>query len=364
MTPTLDSHQETILEELMQNSFGAQYLYVPQRYLRGSGNDQPCDLAWFGNGVLVLFYLTSGKKSLEKQDEHNLKQARRWRRYWAQKPDQPLIGINRFGDQLNVTSKDVQLMVSISVVSHRSGIAFHDLNNKKQLGYTCTIPDQLIHAVSAFHGTVIDLLGIILSYSQNFRRHVVRHTATGPDRLSLIVEKQTQKIVNALKSGGHEDDKARADFDFVYKILDLNRLPASVGEKLLASATGREQTATFFCDMSALDYIMVAKAALAAIAQTNGGKLSITTMTTGLHLDWVIFATSIRARNMVNQFEESQKSIASLNKGHLPQIIYGYDLEGAEYRSPMMYCLPPERKSIQAQELVRATIHRLLSLRN
>ena len=56
MTLKLNSIQESVLEELMQKSFGAQNLYVPQNYKRGDREKEPCNLTWFGNGVLVLFY--------------------------------------------------------------------------------------------------------------------------------------------------------------------------------------------------------------------------------------------------------------------------------------------------------------------
>jgi len=40
-------------------------------------------------------------------------------------------------------------------------------------------------------------------------------------------------------------------------------------------------------------------------------------------------------------------------------MIFGYFMEGAEYRSPSMYTLPSMRKSIQAQHLVELTLQRL-----
>jgi hypothetical protein len=360
MRPTLASQQESVLEELMQSSFGAQYLYTPERYKKGSGNDEPCDLLWFSNGVLVLFYMTSGKKSIEKQDEHNLKQAHKWNKYWSSCPKTIVRGKNRYGDNLALQRNEVRLLASISVISHDVGIVFHPQKRNNSIdGFTCTIPEKLIHFISQFHGTVIDLLQILLQYSNNLLRHITRHSKLGPDRLRSIIEKHTNTTILPLRQENPDLKIKKEDFEFVYKILDTNRLPAHIGEKLALNQSVREHIGQYFCDLSARDYIVLAKCALAAISKTDGGRLSISAMTQGLFLDWVVFATTFRANNMIQLFNDLQESLERMEKKDLPLIIYAYDFEGAEYRSPSMYCMQPKRKSSQAETLMRATMQNI-----
>lgn len=358
MRPILASQQESVLEELMQSSFGAQHLFAPDRYQKGSGNDEPCDLLWFSNGVLVMFYMTSGRKSIEKQDEHNLKQAHKWNKYWSRCPTTVVNGTNRYGDKLELQRNQVRLVASISVISHDVGIVFHQQakSTNSLVGLTCTIPESLIHFISHFHGTVIDLLQIILKYSNNLIGHITRHTRSGPDRLRSIVEKHTAATLFSLQQESPNTSIKKEDFDFVYKILDINRLSADIGNKLGLDQSGREHISQYFCDLSAMDYIVIAKCALAAIGKTDGGKLSVSAMTQGLFLNWVIFATTFRANNMLKHFNDLQESLGQMGKKDLPLIIYAYDFEGSDYRSPSMYCMQPNRKTSQADTLLRATL--------
>jgi hypothetical protein len=172
----------------MQKSFGAQNLYVPNNYKKRKNREkEPCDLAWFGNGVLVLFYLTSGKKTIQKQDDHNLNQAKKWIKYWERTPTQHLEARNRFGDYLSIKFNDVEYCVCIPVISHCTGIVFHMLNENKPIGFTCTVPEALIHAVAQQHGTVIDLLEIIQKYSLKTRRNLMNHNVLGYEHLNSIV---------------------------------------------------------------------------------------------------------------------------------------------------------------------------------
>jgi hypothetical protein len=67
----MQSEQETVLEEFMQNSFGAQHLYVPREFRKGTAQREPADLAWSADGLVVLFYMTASTNKLVDQIEHN-----------------------------------------------------------------------------------------------------------------------------------------------------------------------------------------------------------------------------------------------------------------------------------------------------
>lgn len=356
MTQKLESIQESVLEELMQMSFGAQNLYIPRNYKKGikkNREKEPCDLIWYGNDVLVLFYLTSGNKTIEKQDEHNLKQANKWINYWKRQPKECLIAKNRYDDETSILFKDIQYCVCISVISHTTGIVFHKVNENKPIGYTCTVPEALIHSISGFHGTVIDLLAIIQKYSMNLWRHIVKHGPICGERLAVIVDKKIEEIDSIFNL--QADTKVNSDnFSFIYKFIDEYRLSDPFGNGL-SNSSGRQTVADYYCDMSARDYILLAITAEKVIERADNGRFSLAAETRGMYLDWVVCVTNISARNMMDFFDPLINAVKEKN---LPVLIYAYFFEGAEHRSPSMHIFP-ERKSTQAQHLVELVVQRL-----
>ena len=58
--PKLASEQESVLEELIQRSFGAQNFYIPRRYRRKKGSDEPCDLIVQNYAIDTKYRLGSG----------------------------------------------------------------------------------------------------------------------------------------------------------------------------------------------------------------------------------------------------------------------------------------------------------------
>jgi hypothetical protein len=54
----LQSRQEEILESFMEQLFGAPFLYVLEKRKRGkSGVQEPADLTWITDDLVVLFYM-------------------------------------------------------------------------------------------------------------------------------------------------------------------------------------------------------------------------------------------------------------------------------------------------------------------
>jgi hypothetical protein len=142
------------------------------------------------------------------------------------------------------------------------------------------------------------------------------------------------------------------DFDFVYKYLGIYRFPAHVGEKLTGSV--REEVARYFCDLSARDYIVIAKCALVAINKADGGKLSVQAMTNGLFLDWVVFVTKFGGDN-IKHIEKVQENLAQTGKDNLPLLIYECS-ELFDCRAPLMQIMPVDRTSSQAEALSRSIL--------
>ncbi len=81
----MQSSQEEAIAAFVQNSFGSQFLYVPREIRVTGGQREPADLAWINEDFVALFYLTSSeKKHFNRQNEHNLKQAREFLRKWKE----------------------------------------------------------------------------------------------------------------------------------------------------------------------------------------------------------------------------------------------------------------------------------------
>lgn len=350
MIPVLESDQETVLEGLMQHSFGAQNFYVPIRYKQGSSENEPCDLMWCNGQDVVLFYLTAGKKSLNLQDAHNLKQATKWIKRWSS-TGKPLKAKNRFDDVVELHFQSARSVSTISIISHLTGAVFHPSPRSVKNGFTCTVPESLIHAIAAFNGTVIDLLWVLDNYTNNISRVLLSHGRTGPDRLanSLCQLLENQKIVRARL---HTEVDNTDDLSFVLNLLGINRLPAPLGSELIKSLEGREQVVKYFGDMSACDFLLLSAACVATIKKTENQRLTVYARTQGMYLDWNIVATNFGARNSAELFAKFMESIKTTPYEHCPTIIFGYALEGMDYRGPSMYALQPKKVKSQAGFLI------------
>ena len=293
--------------------------------------------------MACLCFSTSGKKAIEKQDEHNLQQANKWINYWKRQPNHHLKATNRFGDKLSITFKEVKYCVCISVISHNTGIVFHNYNRNKPFGFTCTVPETLIHSISEFHGTIIDLLAIIHKYSTNLRRYITSHGPLSGERLGSIVNGKMKEI-NDLLTSYVDSEIRKSDFSFIYNMIDLKRLSASTEYKQLLNQSMRQLIADYYSDMSAKDFILLALAAAKTIDQTDSGKYSTLGITTGMHMNWVVYATSLFARNFGELFGTLDLVEANGQK-NLPMIVYLYSgIEGIEHRSPSMHTFPPTER--------------------
>lgn len=359
MNQQLASDQETALEALLQYSFGAQELFLPKIVRAGKGSHEPCDLFWSNGGAVVLFYLTSGGKSLVQQDDHNLRQARRWLQRWRT-TGVALEGTNRFGDRTSIRARDASTVTCVSVVSHPAGIVFHQSPPASSGGFMCTVSEGLVRTIAAMNGTVVDLLAVINSYADQLGRHLLAHRATGPERLAAVLsrlELRATAVRQRFKSLFESDRKN--DVEFVYSILGMNRMPAPYGARMVDSTAARKQIVDFFGDMSATDYLLLAAACVETIRATENARLTIAGRTAGMYLDWNIVATSLRARNAPEFLKEFLERTKGTPMEECPTVIFGYDMEGADYRGPTMFALPPKRGVRQADHLIGRTAARV-----
>ena len=152
----------------MQRSFGAPFLYEPRLIARGKGaRTEPADLAWVDRDLsfVVLFYMTESVREFDRQVDHNDRQARKYLRLWSSKgPAFGLRGINRYGDECYVPFAGVRLLLAVYVVSCPCGIEVRPNFDTGTRSATLCVPDQLIHWVSSYGGTIVDLLQIVETY--------------------------------------------------------------------------------------------------------------------------------------------------------------------------------------------------------
>jgi hypothetical protein len=112
----VENDHERLIARLCGASLGAPFVFAPDRWSKsekGPRNLEPADIAWFGNGVVVLMHLYRGKSSAEKALKHNLKNFKGWIKAW--RGGRRLTGSNSF-QSFDIGWDDFDHVILLSVV--------------------------------------------------------------------------------------------------------------------------------------------------------------------------------------------------------------------------------------------------------
>lgn len=337
----MQSNQETVLEEFMQKSFGAQFLYLPKKYAKGTAQREPADLAWVAQNSVVLFYLRSSKEALADQIKHNRNQAAGYHRLWStRKTSYALRGKNRFGDECFVPYNNVRYFLSILVVSEKCGVHFVPALTKDIASAVIVIPELLLHWIADFGGTIVDLLllidlcgaketdGSTLSFSE----------------LSVLVEKYVAKaFAIADPERRYISGVAKHDFLFIKEHLSRMRFPASMANGI-DNAESRHTISGIFGDLMLVEYANLAAVAEQAIEKSEPPifKSSHVFKIQGFYYSFVIGTVHLGSKNAV-EAALAMVSACKNEEGIVNSIFiqYGNFLDGRDYRTPLMMGLPP-----------------------
>jgi hypothetical protein len=245
----MQSDQETVLEEFMQHSFGAQHLYVPKKYRKGTAQREPADLAWSADGLVVLFYMTASTKKLKDQIEHNRRQANGYHRLWAtNKPQYALKGRNQFGDECSVSYDSVQVYLTLLVVSDECGIDILQPITPKTRNAVIVVPEMLLHRVAQFGGSIVDLLTLINIFLSSRLEANKKRNDNFAALSDLVSEYVQYSIKQADPEGRYLTGTPQRDYLVLHKYLFDMKVPASVRQAFDTSKF-REDVSRIFGDL-------------------------------------------------------------------------------------------------------------------
>ena len=340
----MQSQQETVLEEFMQRSFGAQFLYAPKKYEKGTAQREPADLAWAADGLVILFYMTSSKVQIAAQIEHNRRQAIGYHRLWSTgRTRYALRGKNRFGDECFVPYSTVRSYLTFLVVSEHCGVDVIEPITRDIQNTVVVIPEALIHWVAEFGGTIVDLL-ILIDISLERKNEIAPPADRALDVLGALVAAYVKEsFTKADPTGRYISGQPQLDYRFLGKYLSSMKIPASFG-KAVSTAKGREDISRVFGDLMLVEYASlaaVAEKAILASEPPHFRKWAIL-KTRGLYYSFVVATVHMGSSNI----EEVTNAALDASKNEAGEIdcisvFYGNFLDANEYRSPLMFGLPP-----------------------
>ncbi|RZI79807.1 MAG: hypothetical protein EOP38_24395 [Rubrivivax sp.] len=158
------SEQESAIEEFLSRSFGSAALFRPKKWIKRGVPKEPADLAWAVGSIVAIFHLQRANGALDKQVDHNRRQANGYVRLWKKGAAlHTLQGKSRFGDSFYVRYVDVKRLIRFNVVSAPCAV----LVTQTEPGHLeIVIPEHLLRWLARGAGSVVDLLRIVLLANQ------------------------------------------------------------------------------------------------------------------------------------------------------------------------------------------------------
>ncbi|WP_148301187.1 hypothetical protein [Methylobacillus glycogenes] len=311
----MQSQQESVLEEFFQKSFGAQLLFKPIKYRKGSAHREPADLIWVNGSFVSLFYMTSSNVGLEKESLHNLKQANGYLRLWKSgKPTYALRGKNRFHEECFVPFITLKKLVIFSIISTPSGVHVDMLDNSH---IHIRIPEILLHWVASFGGSICDLLNISRLYfiepksndltndsEFSLLRNITHSYVDFCNQLPRIETRKLNPLVNLDSLDKKLENYDYEDFSFVRERLLLNRIPEIMG-KALNGKSAKDGIARCFCDMSLKELNSLSYLCDIAVTGSNKNFEYFSYLSYEYHYKFLVFTANIYAKNFNENFKKS-----------------------------------------------------------
>jgi hypothetical protein len=356
MHRTMQNEQEDTLRNFMSHSFGSPCLYLPHKIKKGNADREPADLIWANDSFVARFYLKrNSKKSFNKQNDGNFRQADGYRRFWkTNDPNWLLRGTNSDGYSCAISYASVTHHLIVSVVSKRCGLTAQKLSEEHPNELRITVPEEFFLLwLSSFNGTIVDLLSITKGY---LKRYPLNATAD-PDTEFNNLRALTTEYISW--SWAHIEGNpilysinAHTDIRIIMAMVSIYRSPPSEGPAKLIEDTNR-RLSSYFGDLSLADYIQLS-AAIATILRDASlqENLNITAPLKFKYCDF--FVSFLRLGTPTADLERAMAltndSGGQLNGVHL---IYGPHPECFDQRSPALIRIPEKltTPSTQAKKL-------------
>lgn len=340
----------------MQRSFGAQFLYIPKKYRKGTAHREPADLAWVTDDFVVLFYLRSSSESLESQIKHNRNQAAGYHRMWASgKPAYALRGKNRFGDECFVPYDKAPMKAAMLIVSSKCAPHFLEPLTSKRPNAVLVLPELLVHWVAEFGGTIVDLLLLINIYLARFSALPPSSNQAFEAMLILTQQYVHESLSKADPDRAYLSGGALQDYRFIFEHLSHMKLSANSG-RAVADQKGREGISGLFGDFMLGEFASISAGAEKAIRASEPPtfKKWVVLKITGNYYNFVIGTVHMGSNNFLEAATAALEACkAESGQPESIYIQYGNVLDSNEYRSPLMFGIPqvlPRRHSTMLME--------------
>ncbi|QGZ39012.1 hypothetical protein [Pseudoduganella flava] len=338
----MQSNQETVLEEFMQRSFGAQFLYIPQKFYKGTAPKEPADLAWVSNETVALFYLQSSRDSLAEQTEHNRNQAAGYHRLWATKETRyALRGKNRFGDECFVPYARVRSYLTILVVSNECGVHFAPPITDKIPHAVLVIPDKLLHWIADFGGTIVDLFTLLnICLTANSSNPSSDPEEQFEDLAATVLAYVTHSFANADPERRYLSGTPAFDFHILHEHLSRMRMAAN---NAALDKDARQQMADVFGDLMLNEYASLTATVERAISASSPPEFKnwVVMKMEGKHYSFVVGTVNLQSTN-VAQVTQAVIETSKNEKGgrECISILYGNIANANDFRVPITIALP------------------------
>jgi hypothetical protein len=355
------SNQESSIEFLAQYSCGAPFFFLPEDYRKGkSGKREPADLAWVDDELVVLFYLTESAEDIEKQIQHNLRQARGYRRLWRSRDTRYVLrGKNRFGDKCEVAFSDVAHHLTILIVScNCSVIALPGVFSE---GPTIVVSNAVMILLARGNATLVDMLTYFGKVLRNpDSRQFMRDDPKSSDFAIAVFQEylaEQRIIANVDQTMSSED---RLEHRRTFDELMLLRVPTHsppMTQIYTKFASSHNAVSRLFGDFRLSDSAILTHAVVKALREAEAPSFTrwaISAVLSGVHYPFAIvaarFSTEVELRLVVRAFQRLEGP-----DGIVHGFVLAFFSEGENYRTPTMSWirqLPAERQVIQALGLL------------
>lgn len=348
-----NSHQEAMIENFMQKSFGANSLFTPDEYRKGSATREPADLAWHIDDFVSLIYMKSGKSSLKKQIMGNKKQFIGYLGKWkSNDPLYTLKGTNRFGDNIALPYADVRVIVGILVVSAPCGCQVKIVPLEEKIAIEIVIPESLFNVIANSRGTMIDLLNIVLVTYPLFVP--LTNDASEYELLHAYESYRQASIGSVLSKGDAFHPKNALSTEKLFDDLSHMRMSGDSG-RAMQDHEGRAMASRIFADMSIKDYGALIQGVHTALESSGPNFERWCIAVVDSYYKFVLVTVNMGNTNVdeiMNKVLSCEQALDSDGVDRSVMIQYHKLGDWNDIRKPAMFGFAAEKKQSQASSII------------
>ncbi|OFW86975.1 MAG: hypothetical protein A3B66_01660 [Alphaproteobacteria bacterium RIFCSPHIGHO2_02_FULL_46_13] len=337
----MQSDQESIIESFLENSFGAPFLFILDKFNNGQ---EAADLAWVNNSFSVVFFMTQSNKEISYNIDHNLRQAIKFKNRWQRNmAGFHLSGINRYQERRELKYTEAKKIIYLSVISNECGISLINQPSWNNREIYINIPDILIRKLAEFGGTIIDMLNIIKIYFEEIKVE----GADEKQRFEMLINFVDEYVSEAkqfmelkkIGSSGIDTDKMHM---YLQSLKGASQAPWKINDD-------PAMIACIFGDLSSFDFVSLTSFIATSISKCNPPTFSesIVGRINTVHRNFVVAVISFS--DMASAGKAIEKAV-ELAAEDATVFVFG-DMHGInDYNYPMMMFLADNQSMSHADK--------------